>query len=69
VGIVLDGNGAPIVEPPVTPKGPRYAKLAEKDPDIADALRVLGNSEPLDWYDIYTKLGKSSRRRSAVGDK
>ena len=41
----------PIPEPP--PKGPRYMKLAEKDPDVADALRVLGQPETMDWYDVY----------------
>lgn len=44
-------NGTPVPEPP--PKGPRYMKLAEQEPDVADALRVLGQPEPLDWYDIY----------------
>ena len=44
-------NGAPVPEPP--PKGPRYVKLAEQDPDVADVLRVLGQPGPLDWYDIY----------------
>ena len=44
-------NGVPLPEPP--PKGPRYVKLAAQDPDVADALRVLGQSEALDWYDIY----------------
>lgn len=44
-------NGAPAPQPP--PKGPRYVKLAELDPDVADALRVLGQAGPLDWYDIY----------------
>ena len=28
-------------------------KLAATDPDVADAPRVLGQPEPLDWYDIY----------------
>jgi hypothetical protein len=44
-------NGVPVPEPP--PKGPRYVRLAEQDPDVADALRVLGQPDPLDWYDIY----------------
>ena len=44
-------NGAPVPEPP--PKGPRYVKLAEQEADVADALRVLGQPEELDWYDIY----------------
>jgi hypothetical protein len=47
---VLSG-GVPVPEPP--PKGPRYVKVAEQDPDVADVLRVLGQSGPLDWYDIY----------------
>ncbi len=44
-------NGVPVPAPP--PKGPRYVKLAEQDPDVADALRVLGQPDSLDWYDIY----------------
>ena len=44
-------DGVPVPTPP--PKGPRYAKLAEQDPDVADVLRILGQPEPLDWYDIY----------------
>jgi hypothetical protein len=47
--VVIDGVPAPA--PP--PKGPRYLKLAQQDPDVADALRVLGQPGPLDWYDIY----------------
>ena len=35
------------------PKGPRYAKVAEQDADVADALRVLGQPGELDWYDVY----------------
>ena len=50
VGIVTR-NGVPVPPPP--PRGPRYAKLAEQDSDVADALRVLGQPDPLDWYDIY----------------
>ncbi|HEY3954611.1 MAG TPA: hypothetical protein VGM53_14655 [Streptosporangiaceae bacterium] len=50
VGTVLV-NGVAVPEPP--PKGPRYVKLAEQDPDVADALRILGQPEPLDWYDLY----------------
>ena len=44
-------NGAPASKP--SPKGPRYVKLAAQDPDVADALRILGQSTSLDWYDIY----------------
>ena len=44
-------NGVPVPEPP--PPGPRYVKLAEQDPNVADVLRVLGQPGPLDWYDIY----------------
>jgi hypothetical protein len=44
-------NATPVPEP--LPKGPRYMKLAEKEPEVADALRILGQPEPLDWYDIY----------------
>jgi hypothetical protein len=47
---VLSG-GLPAPQPP--PKGPRYVKLAEQDPDIADVLRVLGQPGALDWYDVY----------------
>jgi hypothetical protein len=47
-------NGVPVPQPP--PKGPRYVKLAAQDPDVADALRVLGQPTPLDWYDIYKVL-------------
>jgi hypothetical protein len=48
---VVVSNGVPVPEPP--PKGPRYVKLAEQDPDVADVLRALGQPDPLDWYDIY----------------
>jgi hypothetical protein len=44
-------SGVLIPEPP--PKGPRYVRLAEQDVDVADVLRVLGQPDPLDWYDIY----------------
>jgi hypothetical protein len=44
-------NGVPVPKSP--PKGPRYVRLAEQDPNVADALRILGQPEPLDWYDIY----------------
>lgn len=44
-------NGIPAPQAP--PKGPRYVKLAEQDPDVADVLRVLGQPGALDWYDIY----------------
>jgi len=51
VVVTVTKNGAPVSQPP--PKGPRYVKLAAQDPDVADALRILGQSAPLDWYDIY----------------
>jgi hypothetical protein len=53
VGVALK-DGVPVPIPPA--KGPRYVKLAEQDPDVADALRILGQPEPLDWYDIYKIL-------------
>ena len=43
--------GVPVLDAP--PKGPRYVRLAERDPDVADMLRILGQPERLDWYDIY----------------
>jgi len=44
-------DGAP---PPRQPaRGPRYIRLAKQDDDVAFALRVLGQPDPLDWYDIY----------------
>ena len=46
---MIDGVAAPAL--PL--KGPRYLKLAQQDPNVADALRVLGQPSPLDWYDIY----------------
>jgi hypothetical protein len=48
-GMVI--NGQPVAPQP--PKGPRYAALAAKDPDVADALRILGQPDNLDWYDLY----------------
>jgi hypothetical protein len=48
---VVVSGGVPVPEPP--PKGPRYVKLAEQDADVADVLRVLGQPEALDWYDLY----------------
>ncbi len=50
VAVVLK-DGVPVPQPP--PKGYRYLRLAEQDPNIADALRILGQPDPLDWYDIY----------------
>jgi hypothetical protein len=47
--VMIDGIAAPAAPP----KGPRYFELAQRDPDVADALRVLGQPSPLDWYDIY----------------
>ncbi len=47
--VVIDGD----VAPTPSPKGVRYIKLAQQDPDVADALRVLGQPSSLDWYDIY----------------
>jgi hypothetical protein len=46
----------------VTPTGPsvseslrgaRYVKLAKQDEDVADVIRILGQPDPLDWYDVY----------------
>lgn len=51
---VVLSNGVPIPEPP--PKGPRFVKLAEQDANVADVFRVLGQSDPPDWYDIYKTL-------------
>ena len=42
-----------IVEVDMGSKHPRYAKVAEQDADVADALRVLGQPGELDWYDVY----------------
>lgn len=50
VGTVLSA-GTPAPGQP--PKGPRYVSAANRDSDVADALRILGQPEPLDWYDIY----------------
>ena len=61
VGVALK-DGVPVPKPP--PKGPRYVRLAEQDPDVADALRILGQPEPLDWYDTYKIL---EIVRNAVG--
>jgi hypothetical protein len=47
--VLSDGISVP--EPP--PKGPRYVNLAAQDVNVADVLRVLGQPESLDWYDIY----------------
>jgi hypothetical protein len=38
---------------PESPKGPRYVELAKKDEDVADVIRILGQPDPLDWYDVY----------------
>ena len=43
-------DGAAVPEPP--PKGPGHVNVAGQDPDVADALRVLGQPGPLGWYDI-----------------
>jgi hypothetical protein len=51
--VVTDGNGNVVSTSPPAPIGPRYLKLANHDPDVADALRALGQPDPLDWYDIY----------------
>ena len=53
---VLDSNGTQVPGVPLIPKGPRYVKVAYQDPDVADALRVLGQPDSLDWYDIYKVL-------------
>jgi hypothetical protein len=53
---VVVSNGVPVPEPP--PKGPRYVKLAEQDPDVADVLRALGNR--IRWIGMtYTRPGRS----------
>lgn len=51
--VVTDSNGNVVSGRPPAPKGPRYQQLANHDPDVADALRALGQPDPLDWYDIY----------------
>jgi hypothetical protein len=59
-------GGVPFPVPP--PKGPRYVGLAEQEAGVADVLRVLGQPDPLDWYDIYKAweiVGARSRRRVA----
>ena len=48
---VVVSGGVPVPEP--SPKGSRYVKLAERDADVADVLRVLGQPGSLDRYDIY----------------
>jgi hypothetical protein len=48
---VARSGGVPVPEPP--PKGLRYVRLAEQEAGVADVLRVLGQPDPLDWYDIY----------------
>jgi len=53
VATVLDSNGNPVTAQAPIPKGPRYVKVPDQDPNVADAHRVLGQLEPLDWYDIY----------------
>jgi hypothetical protein len=50
VGVVVR-DGA--LAPEAAPRGPRDVRLAKHDDDVPDALRVLGQPEPLDWYDIY----------------
>jgi hypothetical protein len=48
--VLIDGVPVPTSEP----KGVRYARSAAQNPDVADALRILGQFEDdLDWYDLY----------------
>jgi hypothetical protein len=54
--IAVRSDGTPVPQPPRVPRGPRYVKLADQDPNVADALRVLGQPEQLDWYDVYKVL-------------
>lgn len=51
--VVTDSNGNVVSNSSSVPTGPRYLKVANQDPDVADALRALGQPDPLDWYDIY----------------
>jgi len=59
------GIGVPAPMPP--PKGSRYVRLAEQEADVADVLRVLGQPDPLDWYEIQGggDSGARNRRRAA----
>ena len=52
-GVVTDSKGNIVSSSPAAPSGSRYLQLANQDRDVADALWVLGQSDPLDWYDIY----------------
>ncbi|HZC73508.1 MAG TPA: hypothetical protein VE442_22625, partial [Jatrophihabitans sp.] len=50
VRISVDGKEIP----PPPPKGPLYDSLADRDANVADALRALAQpDEQLDWYDLY----------------
>lgn len=47
---VTDGNGVPTPQPP--PPGPRRAALIANDPDVDEALEILGQDEP-GWVELY----------------
>ena len=49
VTVAVDG----VVTDAPAPKGPSFAELALHDADVEDALRVLGQPDDLDWYDVY----------------
>lgn len=51
--VTVTVDGKPVVESPAMPKGLRYMKLATQDSNVADAIRVMGQSDQLDWYDLY----------------
>ena len=51
--VTVTVDGKPVVEAPTTPKSLRYMKLAGQDSNVADAIRVMGQPDQLDWYDLY----------------
>jgi hypothetical protein len=52
--IVLDSNGTPKPQPP--PVAPAYLALAAKDPDVAEALQILGQPSSPRFADLHRIL-------------
>jgi hypothetical protein len=48
---VVDANGN--VKPPDPPRGPDYMAVAAKNPDVAEALEIMGQDETPNWDDLY----------------
>jgi hypothetical protein len=49
--VVTTDGGKPVSRP--SPPGPRHAEIAAAYPDVAEALAIIGQSDPPKWFELY----------------